>query len=120
MADPEVSNWFGDLISHPRVIVDVNAVADIVAVLKDPSQYPAPVRAVGSNHSTAPCGVADGGTLLRMKMNRILHIGTDTMTVEAGARHIDMAPWNDWNRPRAPVPGTARDPSGRRRCQPPR
>ena len=91
MADPEVSNWFGDLISHPRVIVDVNAVADIVAVLKDPSQYPAPVRAVGSNHSTAPCGVADGGTLLRMKMNRILHIGTDTMTVEAGARHIDMA-----------------------------
>jgi FAD/FMN-containing dehydrogenase len=91
MADPEVTNWFGDLISHPHVIVDANSVDDIIAVLRDAATYPAPVRAVGSNHSTAPCGVADGGTLIRMKMNRILQIGTDTITVEAGARHIDMA-----------------------------
>jgi FAD/FMN-containing dehydrogenase len=46
---------------------------------------------VGSNHSTAACGVADGGTLIRMKMNRILNIGTDTLTVEAGAIHLDLA-----------------------------
>jgi FAD/FMN-containing dehydrogenase len=91
MADREVSNWFGDLISHPAVIVDVASVDDIVAVMKDPRRYPSPVRAVGSNHSTTPCGVAEGGTLLRMKMNRILAIGADTITVEAGARHIDMA-----------------------------
>ena len=88
---PEVTNWFGDIVSHPQVIVDADSVDDIVAVLKDPAKYPAPVRAVGSNHSTAPCGVAEGGTLLRMKMNRILSIGADTITVEAGARHIDMA-----------------------------
>jgi FAD/FMN-containing dehydrogenase len=91
LADPEVTNWFGDLVSHPRVIVDANSVDDIVAVMKDAAKYPAPVRATGSNHSTAPCAVADGGTLLRMKMNRILKIDGDTMTVEAGARHIDMA-----------------------------
>jgi FAD/FMN-containing dehydrogenase len=91
MADLEVTNWFGDLVSHPRVIVDANSVDDIVAVMKDAAKYPAPVRAVGSNHSTAPCAVADGGTLLRMNMNRILRIDADTMTVEAGARHIDMA-----------------------------
>jgi FAD/FMN-containing dehydrogenase len=91
MADLEVSNWFGDLISHPEVIVDANSVDDIVAVLKDAAKYPAPVRAVGSNHSTSPCGVAEGGTLVRMKMNRILEIGPDSMRVEAGARHIDMA-----------------------------
>ena len=91
MPDTEVTNWFGDLISHPRVIVDANSVADIIAALKDPANYPPPVRAVGSNHSTAPCGVAESGTLIRMKMNRILDIGTDTITVEAGARHIDMA-----------------------------
>jgi FAD/FMN-containing dehydrogenase len=90
-AASEVSNWFGDLISHPKVIVDVNSVEEIVAILRDPEKYPAPVRAVGSNHSTTPCGVAEGGTLMRMKMNRILHIGGDTITVEAGARHIDMA-----------------------------
>jgi FAD/FMN-containing dehydrogenase len=91
MGDSEVTNWFGDIVSHPSVIVDANSVDDIVAVMKDPARYPAPVRAVGSNHSTSPCGVAEGGTLIRMRMNRILAIGADTITVEAGARHIDMA-----------------------------
>ena len=86
-----VTNWFGDIVSHPAAIVDANSVDDIVRVLKDPVAYPSPVRAVGSNHSTAPCGVADGGTLIRMKMNRILNIGADTLTVEAGTRHIDLA-----------------------------
>ena len=91
MATNTVTNWFGNIVSHPKVIVDANSVDDIVAVMKDPVKYPAPVRAVGSNHSTAPCGVADGGTLIRMKMNRILNIGTDSLTVEADAVHLDMA-----------------------------
>src|SRR5215831_9120375 len=87
----QVTNWFGNLISHPKVIVDANTVDDVVAVLKDAAKYPSPVRAVGSNHSTTLCGAAEGGTLIRMKMNRILEIGADTIRVEAGARHIDMA-----------------------------
>jgi len=91
MATNTVTNWFGDLVSHPSVIVDANSVDDIVAVMKDPVKYPSPVRAVGSNHSTAPCGVADGGTLIRMKMNQILSIGPDSLTVQAGAVHLDMA-----------------------------
>ena len=91
MAELTVTNWFGDLVSHPLVIVDANSVDDIVAVLKNPAKFPSPVRAVGSNHSTAPCGVADGGTLIRMKMNRTLDVGTDTVTVEAGALYRDIA-----------------------------
>ena len=91
MATNTVTNWFGNIVSHPRVIVDANSVADIVAVLKDPEKYPAPVRAVGSNHSTAPCGVAEGGTLIRMKMDKILSIGQDRLIVEAGAVHLKMA-----------------------------
>jgi FAD/FMN-containing dehydrogenase len=91
MATNTVTNWFGNIVSHPKVIVDANSVEDIVAVMKDPVKYPAPVRAVGSNHSTAPCGVADGGTLIRMKMNRLLNIGTDSLTVESDAVHLDMA-----------------------------
>ena len=91
MSDLTVTNWFGDLVSHPQAVVEANTPEDIIAVLKNPDKYPAPVRAVGSNHSTAPCGVADGGTLIKMKMNRILNIGTDTLTVEAGAVHLDMA-----------------------------
>src|SRR6516164_1597305 len=92
MAAPTITNWFGDLISHPRVVVDATSVDDIVRVLKDPAQYPSPVRAVGSNHSTSACGVAEGGTLTRMSgMNRILEIGTGTVTVQAGAIALDVA-----------------------------
>ena len=91
MASNTVTNWFGDIVSHPAVVVDANSVDDIVRVMKDPAAYPSPVRAVGSNHSTAACGVAEGGTLIRMKMNRILNIGTDSLTVEAGAIHLAMA-----------------------------
>jgi FAD/FMN-containing dehydrogenase len=91
MAGLEIRNWFGDLISHPKVIVEAHSVDDIVAVMKDPGKYPSPVRAVGANHSTAPCGAADGGTLIQIKMNRILRIGGESLIVEAGARHIDIA-----------------------------
>jgi len=91
MATNTVTNWFGNIVSHPSVIVDADSVDDIVAIMKDPVTYPSPVRAVGSNHSTAPCGVADGGTLIRMKMNQILSIGPDSLTVQADAVHLDMA-----------------------------
>ena len=91
-AGPTITNWFGDLISHPRVVVEATSVDDIIKILKNPDQYPSPVRAVGSNHSTAPVGVADGGTLIKMdKMNGILDIGKDTVTVQAGAIAIDVA-----------------------------
>src|SRR5581483_7597368 len=91
MATNTVSNWFGNVISHPAVIVDAYHVEDIIAVMKDPVKYPSPVRAVGSNHSNPPCGVAEGGTLIRMKMNQILEITDSTITAQAGAIQIDMA-----------------------------
>jgi FAD/FMN-containing dehydrogenase len=92
MAAPTITNWFGDLTSHPRVVVDAASADDIVRVLKDPNKYPSPVRAVGSNHSTAPVGVAEGGTLIRMSgMNKILEIGKDSVTVQAGAIALDVA-----------------------------
>jgi FAD/FMN-containing dehydrogenase len=91
-AGTTITNWFGDLVSHPRVVVEATSVDDIVRILKDPDQYPSPVRAVGSNHSTSPVGVAEGGTLIKMsRMNRILEIGADTVTVQAGAIAIDVA-----------------------------
>lgn len=91
MSDLIVKNWFGDLVSHAQTIVEANSIEDIIAVLKNPDRYPSPVRAVGSNHSTTPCGVAEGGTLIKMRMNRILKIGAGTVTVEAGAIYIDVA-----------------------------
>lgn len=92
MASLEVTNWFGDLVSHPQVLVEAHSKEDLIAILKDPAKYPSPVRAVGSNHSTAPCGVADGGTLVKMSnMNRILSITGDNITAQAGALYIDLA-----------------------------
>ena len=92
MSELVVTNWFGDLVSHPKVIVEASSIEDIARILTDPARFPSPVRAVGSNHSTAMCGVADGGTLIKMKgMNRILDIGADTVTAQAGAQYIDVA-----------------------------
>jgi len=87
-----ITNWFGNIVSHPAVVVEVSSVADIVAVLKDTSKYPSPVRAVGSNHSTSPCGTADGGTLIKMTgMNRITGITADSVSAQGGALYIDIA-----------------------------
>jgi len=87
-----ITNWFGDISSQPAVIADATSTAEVIAILRDPVKYPSPVRAIGSFHSTAACGAADGGTLIRMgKMNRILNTGKDTVTVEAGAIYIDIA-----------------------------
>jgi FAD binding domain len=92
MSNLEVTNWFGDLVSHPQVLVEPTSTDDVIAILKNAGKYPSPVRAVGSNHSTSPCGVADGGTLIKMtNMNRILSISGDTVTAEAGALYIDVA-----------------------------
>ncbi|HTS70802.1 MAG TPA: FAD-binding oxidoreductase [Terriglobia bacterium] len=87
-----VTNWFGDLVSHPQVVVEAHSLEDIIAILKDPVKYPSPVRAIGSNHSTAPCGVVEGGTLIQMSgMNQVRQIGADTVTCQAGALYIDVA-----------------------------
>ncbi len=87
-----ITNWFGDLVSHPQAVAEASSAADVVNVLKNPAQYPSPVRAVGSNHSTAACAVVNGGTILKMSgMNRILDISNGTVTAEAGALYIDVA-----------------------------
>lgn len=92
MGNQQVRNWFGSIVSFPSVVTEAENVQDIIAIVQDTEKYPSPIRAVGSNHSTTPCGVADNGTLVRMrKMNRILDIGTDTVTAEAGALYIDVA-----------------------------
>ncbi len=92
MPEITVTNWFGDVVSHPQVVVEASSKEEIIAILKDPVKFPPPVRAVGSNHSTPPCGVADGGTLIKMTgMNNIVSITDQTVTAQAGAILIDVA-----------------------------
>jgi hypothetical protein len=92
MPELTVTNWFGNIVSHPQVVVEANSTEQIIAILKDPVKYPSPVRAVGSNHSTAPCGIAEGGTLIKMaNMNKIVSITDQAVTAQAGAIYIDIA-----------------------------
>ncbi len=91
MSTATVNNWFGSITSSPHTVVEVTSVDQIVDIVKDPERYPTPVRAVGSNHSTTPCGTADDGTLIvTRKMEKILEFGEDTVTVQAGALYIDV------------------------------
>ncbi len=90
--DVKVTNWKRSITSYPRVVVYPETVDDIIAIVKDTDQYPSPVRAVCSNHSTTRCGVADTGTVMNLqKMNKIIDIGEDTVTAQAGALYIDVA-----------------------------
>ncbi len=91
MEQLNVHNWFGSVNSSPHIVVQPGSVGDIVEILKDSERYPGPVRAVGSNHSTTPCGTAEGGTVVDMRrMNRIIEIRSDCVTAEAGALYIDV------------------------------
>ena len=88
----EKQNWFGDLLSHPQEVVTAYSVDNIIQVITDSSKYPSPVRAIGSNHSTTRCAVANDGTNLDMTaMNKIVSLGSDTVTTQAGALYIDVA-----------------------------
>ena len=92
MSEISVSNWFGDVVSKPKVLIEAKSAKEIARILRNSDKYPSPVRAFGSNHSTAPCSAADGGTMIRMRgMNRILQVSEDSVTVEAGAILIDVA-----------------------------
>lgn len=90
----QFTNWGKTIISNPSVIVKPESIDDLIAILKDTEIYPAPVRAIGSNHSTTQCAVANGGTIVDMTaFNKILDINTEnnTVTVQAGALYIDVA-----------------------------
>jgi FAD/FMN-containing dehydrogenase len=87
-----ITNWEGGVTYRPAVIVKPQTIEEVVAVITDPARYPSPVRAVGKLHSPAPCSADDGGTMLDMTgMTRIIEIGDDYVTAEAGALYIDVA-----------------------------
>jgi L-gulonolactone oxidase len=87
-----ITNWEGGVTYRPAVVVRPRGIDEVVRVVADRATYPSPVRAVGKLHSPAPCSADVGGTMLDMTgMTRIIEIGDDFVTAEAGALYIDVA-----------------------------
>jgi FAD/FMN-containing dehydrogenase len=92
MTTQEIHNWGKDIWSQPAVVIAPRTVEELQEIMRDRDKYPSPVRAVGSNHSTTRCAVAEGGTVVLMKhFNQILDIGEDSVTAQGGTLYIDVA-----------------------------
>lgn len=88
-----IVNYDGSITASPRELVFPGNVAEIQTVLRDTARYPSPVRAKGSHHSLTPC-VSCAGTIIDMsRMNRILEIDPErmTLTAEAGLQFIEAS-----------------------------
>lgn len=84
-------NWEGSAITRPRMVVKPERVSELIDIIKNEKKYPAPVRAVGFQHSITRCAVADGGTIIDMgNFNRILEFGQRHVRVQAGVRIYDL------------------------------
>ncbi|MGJ5817153.1 FAD-binding protein [Paludibaculum fermentans] len=88
-----VVNYDGSITASPAQLVFPESVADLQAVLRDPHQFPSPVRAVGSYHSLTPCASSDGTMINMSRMNRVLNIdaAAGTITAQAGIQFIDAS-----------------------------
>jgi hypothetical protein len=91
MGTNTVTNLFGNLVLHPSLIIEAEAVDDIVTTIRDTVQCPSFARAIVSNHSTAPGGIADSRALIRVKMNPVLDIGHDSVTVQTDVTNVVIA-----------------------------
>ena len=76
----------------PATTVEVSTQSEIQQVLSDARRYPSPVRPVGSASSMTRCITASGGTQLDLsKMNRVLKLEGDRVTVQPGISLTELA-----------------------------
>ncbi|XOV82417.1 MAG: FAD-binding protein [bacterium] len=84
-------NWARTVTSYPTVIARPESEADVIALLRDTANYPAPVRPMGHYHSTTACAVTQQGTLVDMtRMKEVIEITDQFVRVQAGAQFLDV------------------------------
>lgn len=89
--DKLLSNWSGNAVSHPAMVVQPQSTKQIAQIMQDHKTFPSPVRAVGANQSPTRCAVVDEGTIIdTRKLDRILKIDNDSVTVQAGVIYKDL------------------------------
>src|ERR1700730_13881002 len=88
-----IINYDGGITTCPNQLAFPTTVGEIQSILRDRSGYPSPVRAKGSYHSLTPCASSEGTIIDMTRMNRILRIDTErmTLTAEAGLQFIDAS-----------------------------
>jgi FAD/FMN-containing dehydrogenase len=88
-----IANYDGGITTSPQQLVYVETVEEIQALLKDSQRFPSPVRAMGSFHSLTPCVSSDGTIVNMSRMNRILKIDREkmTLTAQAGLQFIEAS-----------------------------
>jgi hypothetical protein len=76
----------------PAQIVSPTSPSEISAILRNPKNFPGPVRPMGFGSSTTRCLSAPGGTIVDMSgMNRVLRIDADSVTVQPGIAIRELA-----------------------------
>jgi FAD/FMN-containing dehydrogenase len=65
--------------------VKPKSVEELQQILRDTTKYPAPVRAMGSNHSLTPCAASTGTIIDMSGLKAIVKIDEQAMTLTAQA-----------------------------------
>jgi hypothetical protein len=88
-----IRNYDGSIVSHPQQLVYPQTVDEIRTILKETQKFPSPVRPMGSNHSVTPCASSPGTIVNMSRMNRVLKIDPQQMTItaQAGLHLLDAA-----------------------------
>lgn len=88
-----VTNYDGGIAACPQQLLYPENVEEIQSILRDEIRYPSPVRAMGSYHSLTPCVSTDGTIINMRRMNRIIGLDRENMTVtaQAGLQIIEVS-----------------------------
>jgi len=88
-----LTSYDGGVVSNPQRLVRPQSIDEIQAILRDPAQFPSPVRAMGSFHSLTPCAASPGTIVDMSGLRQVQRIDREsmTMTAQAGLQSIDAA-----------------------------
>ena len=82
----------GFAASGPAIVTEPTSPSEIAQILRDTKRFPSPVRPLGSGSTTTRCVSANAGTQLDLsKMDRVLSIDSDRVTVQPGIRLAELA-----------------------------
>jgi L-gulonolactone oxidase len=79
-----VLDWYGPLLFQPLAVAHPSTEDELIAMVRMAAQRKTPVRAIGSLHSQSPAADTHGICLVMDKLNRLLDIDGELVTVEAG------------------------------------